>query len=207
MSLETLVIIESCILVVEGSDDERLFLKLVSMHQLPAMQIIAAEGADRLVRDMQLLPKTSGFGSVTRLIVVRDCDSCATSSFQSVADALHRAGLPAPVAPWTWSPEVEGLPLRTAVLTIPNAYDPGMIEDLCMQSVVGQEAADRSIAFVDDMGSKDLIAGPQPKAKAHVYIATQRKPDVSLGVAAQSGYFDLGHEAFAGLVAFLLSIP
>ena len=133
MSIGAEEIRSPCVLVVEGADDKRLFTALIKLYSIGGIQVVDAQGADRLPRDLELLPKTSGFGSVTRLIVVRDCDSCATSSFQSVADALHRAGLPAPIAPWTWSPEVEAQPLRTAVLTVPNADDSGMIEDLCMQ--------------------------------------------------------------------------
>lgn len=44
------------------------------------------------------------------------------------------------------------------------------------------------------------------KARAHAYLATRPRPHVSVGVAAQKGYWPFGHEAFADVRAFLRTL-
>ncbi len=41
------------------------------------------------------------------------------------------------------------------------------------------------------------------KARASAYLATKDKPNVSVGVAAKKGYWNLDHEAFAPIRDFM----
>lgn len=44
------------------------------------------------------------------------------------------------------------------------------------------------------------------KARAHAYLATMPHPLVSVGVAAQKGYWDFDHEALDGVRRFLRAL-
>ena len=44
------------------------------------------------------------------------------------------------------------------------------------------------------------------KSRAHAYIATRDDPHLSVGVAAQRGYWNLDHAAFDGVRLFLQSL-
>ncbi len=44
------------------------------------------------------------------------------------------------------------------------------------------------------------------KARARAYMWTREKPHVSVGVAAQAGYWDFGHAAVASLRSFLTAL-
>ena len=44
------------------------------------------------------------------------------------------------------------------------------------------------------------------KARVHAWLATRPEPHVSVGFAAQKGYWDLDHAAFAGVREFLKAL-
>ena len=82
-----------------------------------------------------------------------------------------------------------------------------MLETLLCRSV-----ADKPVnECIDDFfGCADALPGVDirrpDKARAQAYLATQPEPHVSVGVAAQKGYWPLDHDAFAEVRDFLTAL-
>ena len=139
-------------------------------------------------------------GPVRALAIVLDAEADAERTFTGVRDALLNAGLPAPDAPG----DITDGPLRVGVFLVPDNHSPGMIETLCLQSV----AADPAWAcldgyfqcFVDHGG---ILPVNMDKARAQAFLATRPEPDLPVGLAAEEGYWNLGHPAFTPLAEFL----
>jgi len=96
---------------------------------------------------------------------------------------------------------------KTAVLILPNASTPGMLETLCLESV----ATDPTIHCVEqyfDCLQKQGITLPSniTKARAHAFLSSKPKPDLLVGQAANAGYFPLNHQAFDHVKKFLLNL-
>lgn len=131
--------------------------------------------------------------------VVRDAEQHpAKSAMDSIRSALDRAGLALSAR--------YAEPGKPAVyaLVLPDDCNPGMLETLLWKSVVDMPAAGCVEEYLDcaERYSGEPIQR-RDKARAHAFLATRPLPHVSVGVAAQKGYWDFGHDAFAGVRAFL----
>ena len=93
------------------------------------------------------------------------------------------------------------------VLILPDDTEPGMIETLLCQAVADQPVNRCIDEFFDcvDTLTETNIRRPD-KARAQAYLATLPEPQVSVGVAAQKGYWPLDHAAFAGVRDFLRAL-
>ena len=96
---------------------------------------------------------------------------------------------------------------HVTVLILPGDGNPGMLE-----TVLNQTFADDPVnACINDFFEcverlpEKRIHIPD-KARARAYMWTREKPYVSVGVAAQAGYWDFDHEAFASLRSFLTAL-
>jgi len=68
--------------------------------------------------------------------IVQDADNDPNAAFQSICSALAAAGLPVPDAPR----QIVGEDPRIAVMIVPDGVKPGMLEDVCLASVVDDPA-------------------------------------------------------------------
>jgi hypothetical protein len=134
---------------------------------------------------------------------VRDAETNASSAFQSVCQALRKAGLNAPAKPLAVA---EGRP-KVSVFILPDCHGSGELESLCLEAV----RSDTAMPCVDEYFqclNKRGVPVPEnlPKARLHTFLASRRKPDLLVGEAAHAGYFPWDSPAFDRLKEFLRAL-
>jgi hypothetical protein len=199
----TIVISKPNLLVVEGVEERVFFNALIGHLRLQNVQVLPIGGKTKLRDELGALVISPSFASVVSLGVVRDADDDPDGAFQSVRGALTSVGLPSPERPLTpvgTAPEV-------TVVILPEPGKPGMLEDLCLQSV----AQDPSMLCVEELFRCLPTQGlPLPrnmsKARIQVFLASREEPGKRVGEAAQAGYWPWDDKAFDHLKAFLRQI-
>ncbi|MCY4071075.1 MAG: hypothetical protein OXG60_07235 [Chloroflexi bacterium] len=130
---------KSCLLLVEGADDEAFFSQLVSRLNHPQasqLHIMTYGGKDQLSERLREYMRDPNFKHISRLGIVRDQDF-NTHAFNSVLTHIRRANrrntrkLPYPKYPRQLS---IGYP-QVAVLLLPSDDREGMLEDLVLDMV------------------------------------------------------------------------
>jgi len=204
------------LLVGEGVDEVYFFEALVDFLGIPDIQVEQYGGKSKLRDGLSGLMKRSGFAAkVASFGITRDADypndpaadvmTAAPSAFQSVCSALNHLGLPVPTAPGATA---TGTP-NVTVFILPDGTNPGMLEDVCLNSVLADPDFGCLADFFDCVAKR---SGNSParhmKAKAdlHAWLSTRLVPDLRLGEAAQSGYWDWNQLAFADLIRFVQSL-
>ena len=180
-------------LLVEGRDYVNFFEAVVERLQLTDIQIQNFGGVSELRGFLGALVNQSGFYEIVHSLgIVRDAETNAESAFRSVRDSLGAAGLPVPDEPGM---SAHGEP-ATSVLILPGPGRPGMLETLLNETVAESresECIDAFFACIESLPGGS-IRRPD-KARAHAWLATRPDPHVSVGVAAQKGYWNLDHPA------------
>ena len=83
------------------------------------------------------------------------------------------------------------------VLILPYELDQGMLEDVCLQSVVTDPAMECLNAYFDCLRGKDIVFPKNlSKARIHAFLSSREEPDLRLGEAAEKGYWPWEHHAF-----------
>ena len=189
-------------LLVEGKNPLNFFetfIRYLDIRDAPQIQDFG--GVNELQRFLRLFVRSPGFDTVECIGIVRDAEESAAAARQSVEGSLRNAGLPVPgYAGKDDDPAVH-------VLILPDDEEPGMIETLLCRSVADAPVNPCIDKFFDCVAALPGFDIRRPdKARAQAYLATRPVPDVSVGVAAQKGYWPLEHEAFAGVRAFLTAL-
>ena len=144
-----------------------------------------------------------GFSTVRSVGIVRDAEKSATSALQSVRGACQSVGLPEPKRVG----RRYGSGPSVTALILPDGSNPGMLETLLWHVVDGSPEAmcvEEFLACVERIPGRDVTR--RDKARMHAWIATQERPEVSVGVAAKNGYLDLHHAALVGVRTFLRNL-
>lgn len=188
------------LLVVEGRDDQEFFEALLKNVALSEIQVLPVGGKTKLRKNLKGLVATENFHAVTGLGIVRDADADPADAFEDVRTALRASGLSVPANPI----EPSGNDPRVTVMILPGGGESGSLEDLCLRSVDGDPAilcTDRYFECLD----AQQVDHPQHLSKARVqtFLASLPQTDLRLGVAAQRGYWPLGHDAFQEARDFL----
>jgi hypothetical protein len=124
------------LLLVEGKDEVELFDKLLTDLGLADIDIWDIMGKTKFRENIEALPRLSGFDRVTSVGIVTDADKQPKGAFDSICDALEAAGLPRPTTPL----QSVGDAPQVAIMILPGREAPGMIEDLCLESVADDPA-------------------------------------------------------------------
>lgn len=198
--LNTIVIEKPKLLIGEGKDESIFFQELLGTVGAVDVQVLEYGGKTQLSRFLRTLPTVPGFSDLKSLGITRDGDDSARSAFESVAGSLGKAGLPIPKRPGEYVP---GSP-RVGVFILPDCQRPGMLEDLCLDSIQAGPAMACVNGFFDCLRQHNH---PEPnalsKARVHVWLASCSEPDRRLGEAAQRGYWPLEHPVFGMLKSFI----
>ena len=202
-------------LVVEGKDAFNFFGAFIEDLELANVQVQNFGGVTDLNGFLDAFVRAPGFAGVRSIGIVRDAErraeddrpreaqpSPAWSAFQSVQSSLRRFELPVPDRPT----ERVGTDCTVSVFVLPGDTNEGMLETLLCGTFANTEV-DRCIDafFRCTANSGDPVQHPE-KARAHAYLTTMPHPHVSVGVAAQKGYWDFDHEVFDGVRRFLRSL-
>ncbi len=188
-------------LLVEGKDDQNFFRALLQNMNCQGVQVQTYDGGDKLRGFLSAFVRMSGFSDVTAIGIVRDAEkNPASDALASVRGALENAGLPAP----SMSKTVADGPPRVSVLILPDGTNQGMLESLLGETVKGTPIADCIDEFLQcaERACESEIKRPE-KAFVHAFLATRPDPHVSVGVAAQKGYWALDHPALGEVRSFL----
>ncbi len=186
-------------LLVEGKDAAG-FFEWMSRHlQLNGLQIQNFGGVTELRVFLRAFVKRSDFSRVTRIGVVRDAEESAKSAFDSVRGALRDARLPVPETPG----RLGGVNPGVSVWILPDANTNGMLETLLWETIPDdvRRCIDQFLVCIENVNGERVHR--LHKARATAYLATQRKPHVSVGDAAKRSYWDLDHDALDPVRGFL----
>ena len=217
-------VVQPNVLVVEGDDERRLLRVLIDRLGLRDVQIVDAKGKDNIPSVMRVLPKTPRFAQITRSVgIARDADECPERALQSLQTALRNAGLPVPCEPMV---PVGDSP-RVTVIILPGRNRPGELEDLCLEAVESDPAMRcvgnyysclrlsykivrhaqrmrRSLRFLSEVrGQEYALPRKLSKAKVQTFLASRQEVALSLGIAAEKGYWPLDAVCFEELKGFL----
>jgi hypothetical protein len=164
-------ITHSKLLVVEGRDMFGFFLGLLTELGLQdRIEIRNAGGIQDWPNVLLALPTIAGFDAVDCLGLARDCEADPARAFQEACSALSAAGLPVPATVLQSTP-TPPYP-RVALLLLPDASTPGMLETLCWRAL----ASDPRFSCVEEYLDCVRRQTGQPlaheeKSRIHAYIA------------------------------------
>ena len=209
------------LLLVEGIDDARFFTALLRQLDRTEVQVARVRGKDRIRRFLiDTLVKDQGIRQLQRLGIVRDADTSALFTFQSLYGALRDAGLPAPKGPWEI---VAKQGLRVSLAILPDENSTGNLESLCLRSVESEpelSCVDKYVNCLTNVGVP-MEEHHKSKVKLFAYLSgrprkltseesdelnKRRKSGLRLGEAADAGVWDWNSPAFAQLADFLLEL-
>ena len=191
-------------LLVEGKDQLNFFEAFIRRLEIQnEMQVQNFGGVSQLRGFLLALVDSPGFETVVSVGIVRDAEDCAEAARQSVDDSLRNVGLPVPG-------DAEGRddgPVVQVLILPGDDSEAGMLETLLCRSVADKplnDCIDEYFECADALPGID-IRRPD-KARAQAYLAMQPEPQVSVGVAAQKGYWPLDHDVFAEVRKFLAGL-
>ncbi len=159
------------LLLVEGKDEVKLFEKLLADLGLVDIEIRDIMGKTKYRKNIEALPRLSGFGEVTSVGIVTDADKQPKGTFDSVCDALGVAGLPRPTAPLQ---AVGDAPL-VMVMILPDGETPGMLEDLCLESVADDptmSCLEEYFRCLEEQLEAGAFPGNPSKARVRAFLAS-----------------------------------
>ena len=193
-------------LLVEGNDSRNFFEAFAKHLGLSdTLQIQNFGGVTDFREFLKAFVKMPDFGSVRSIGIARDAEKDEKAALQSVRSSLRNAELPMPTEVGVQSADSP----TVRVLILPGGGKPGMLETLLCRTFVNQgmnRCIDEFFACANALPGVSISICRADKARAHAYLTTTQHPHHSVGVAAKAGVWDLDHEAFADVRAFLASL-
>lgn len=190
------------LLIGEGYDEVNFFDAVLKHLGITDIAVEQYAGKANLDRYLAALKARSGFSQLRALGITRDADESASNVFASVSGNLRKRGLSIPTA---LNQVANGSP-AIAVFVLPDCVRAGMLEDLCLDSVVEDLAIPCVGQFFDCVKQAGRIPQNMAKARVHAWLASKEVPDKRLGQAAGSGYWPFDHPAFEAIKDFLRSL-
>ena len=186
-------------LLVEGSDPKNLLRVFCTSWELAGIQIHDFGGFTELRDYLKSLRGISGYDGVSKLGIIRDAEQSAQSAFESIQNSLQNANLNSPDEPRAPS---SGQP-AVSVFILPDDASKGSLESLLWRSIEADPRAQCIDDYVACMELIDMTVARQDKVRILAWLAAQRRPTDSIGVAARMGYWDPMHQSFAQIRRFL----
>lgn len=187
-------------LLVEGKDDANFFRAMLTHLSITGVQLQDYGGVKALRGFLLAFVNLPDFHHRVQSIgIVQDAERSAQSAFRAVRSAVENAGLSPAEKPL----ERSGASPSVTVLILPDSGQAGMLETLLCRTFVDSDVnrcIDGFFACFAQTGGE--LKKPE-KARAHAYLATRSDPHVSVGIAAQKGYWRLDHHALTEVRSFL----
>jgi hypothetical protein len=137
---------------------------LVELEIQAHIDIWDLKGKKNLPSDLLNATKViSGHEKLRSIGIVQDADNQAEGTFTSICGALRTANLPVPTAPLIPT----GSNPQITIMILPGNGRPGMLEDICLESVKDDVAVDCVNEYFQCLG-ENLGAMPRNLAKAQV---------------------------------------
>lgn len=194
------------LLLVEGSDEYRLIGIL--LRRLGLAERVQIETYNGVASLQNFVNPAIDDGSLHRLGsfgIIRDADSSAGATFDSVCHHLDKFQLTKPPGHGIFT---SGQP-RVGVYIMPDGKSNGMLEDLCLRSVVDHPAMACVDTYMECLGVQGVTLKNPSKSRAHALLATYDDGAKRLGEAAESKsapLWNFDHSAFDELKSFLRAL-
>ena len=185
--------------LVEGHEEVLVLDRFASRLGLAHVQCHAYQGKQNLRNFLRTFKALPDFTIVRSLAVVADADLNTDGTRDRIRGVLQNVGLPQPSAPLT---EASDENLKVLYLILPHWRDTGMLEDVCLESIKSDpvmECIDQFIECVKGFREEWPKQEVEAKARVHAYLASQDRPDLRLGEAAQADIWDFDSDAFSPL--------
>jgi hypothetical protein len=194
------------LVAVEGNDEVRLINALSKSMNLNDIEVRPLLGVSDFPTKLKALVSTPGLSNVVSLGIIRDADEDSSAAFTSVCYALNKVGLSVPTNQLELIKNSDDGP-SVAVIIVPLGAGRGMLEDVCMQSVVDDPAIECLNNYFICL-EKKLSVFPKnlSKAKVHAFLSSREESDLRLGEAAEKGYWPWSNQAFDCFKALLSSL-
>ena len=187
------------VLAVEGKDEFNFFDALFKHIGINDVQIEPVGGKDQFKYKLPALVKAAGFSDVEIFAVIRDADINANNAFRSVKNILKKQGfnLPNNINEFR-----AGTP-KVGIYIMPGNSDEGMLEDLCLSSVMNTSAMPCVNHFLECCKSLDVVPSNLSKSGAQAYLAAMPKIVNCVGLGAKRGYWDFDSQELSDIKVFL----
>ncbi len=192
------------LLAVEGKDECNFFKAMLKHENINNIQIIDIGGKDRFKTEFPLMINTEGFSEVDTIGFVRDAEqSLADSAFSSICSILRKYNFPTPK---NINTIIDKNNIKIGVFIVPNNIDEGMLEDLCIESVISKPIFECVNKYIEcclshlPENEKNINIS---KAKIQTYLATKKPIANTLGLAATKGYWDFKEDCFSEIKQFI----
>jgi hypothetical protein len=142
--------------------------------------------------------------NVVALGLVQDADSDPDAAWQRCEDVLRNLNLPVPSRSQN---VLQSGSFRAGIFITPSVTGHGAVEDLCLDSLVGDPAK----ALAEDYVAAVVNAGLPPptqreKAVVQSFLAVKRRVARTLTVGFAHREFDVRHAAFDSARSFLTAL-
>lgn len=202
MRADEIKITKSKQLLVEGKTPLLFFGTLLKYLQLSEIDVQNFGSNEELKAFLQVFVARPEFkDKVTAFAIIRDAEQLPVeSAFQSIGHSIRVAGHEPPKQLASF----EGQNPKIGIYILPNCTDTGMLETLCLESVMTNQLSNCIDAYFNCVGSAGVVM-PANKTKAltRAFLATQNIDEAQVGRAAQKGIWKWDHAAFQKLHAFL----
>jgi hypothetical protein len=194
------------LIFVEGIDEVFIIARLIANlydNKLVNndVQLFSCDGKDQYSAAVKQFTKKRIKGDLTisHILLIGDADKDPKSAFSVMQEILEDNGFPVP--------EEEGVltdrPPQTAVFILPSMDVPGMMEDVCMESVGDDpvfDCIDTYFNCLDDLiENGKLDKGPKNLSKAKTAIFLASRPEYKYRIGYADKYWNFSHDAFKRL--------
>jgi len=200
------------ILLVEGQDEEiflnyyKKFLRESRRDEwanLDNLQVICYDGISNLRGTLETIQDITGSELIRKIGIIRDAEDDADSAFTKIKTDLRESGLDVPREQLI---STKGNPKITVMITPEQGA--GSIEIIFLESVNLDPAFPCMNQFIECLTpvyERGELEKPKNihKTKIHTFLASRKEPNISIGGAAQNGYWDFNNTAFDRIKAFL----
>jgi len=192
-------------LLVEGRTPQIFFKAFLEHLKISDVDVQDFRGISQLKGFLETFVQQAEFKNIVKsYAIVRDAeDNPASQGFESVCNSIQAAGHAPPnkISVFTNnSPKI-------GVFILPDCSEPGMLESVCLASVMTTELANCINNFLK-CAQASGIAYPknETKAKTRAYLATADIAEAQVGRAAQAGLWRWDQPAFDQLKSFLQAL-
>ena len=196
------------LLLVEGKDEVNLFTRLVQRcvtdDEVTISVQIESVGKESFRKKFGAIVEAARSKVALQAIgIVRDADEDADGAFVSVCDSIRNFGYMPPGVHGSFSNAEPAM----GVFIVPNGAEPGAIESICRESVLGTVASQCVEDYLTCLDEHDaLLSTNRDKSFAHAYLAAMRDPVARVGEGALQGVWDLESPAFSDLRQFVANL-
>ncbi len=213
---KNLKIEKELVFVVEGKDDESLFLELKRNYDSEdRIQIIKMNGKDNLKSVIISISKDPNRRQISKIGFVLDADNAFNKELNTLRQRISQHfGIVSPVLPGMFTRAegdnitIGGSDTEIGVYIFPNNRDNGILEDLCLQAISDDPATECIEHFTNCLAELESDKKPKnmKKAKMRAFCASRVENTEYIGRAFQKKYLDVNHPVFEEFKNFFLYI-